>query len=111
VTTAIGVMARAPSSGGKTRLAPHLSPSRLAALRSALLADALGTFATVPDVTIFFTPDEAEREIAALAGPARRLVAQGGGDLGARMLRASRRSGHAWWSCGSYNQRPATGRC
>jgi rSAM/selenodomain-associated transferase 1 len=53
-----------------------------------LLADALGTLATVPDVTIFFTPDEAEREIAALAGPARRLVAQGGGDLGARMLRA-----------------------
>jgi rSAM/selenodomain-associated transferase 1 len=88
VTTAIGVMARAPSSQGKTRLAPHLSPSRVASLRSALFADALVTLATVPDVTIFFTPDEAEREIAALAGPARRLVAQGGGDLGARMLRA-----------------------
>jgi rSAM/selenodomain-associated transferase 1 len=58
------------------------------ALRSALLADALGTFAAVPDVTIFFAPDEAESEMAAFAGPARRLVAQGGGDLGARMLRA-----------------------
>jgi rSAM/selenodomain-associated transferase 1 len=88
VTPAIGVMARAPSSGGKVRLAPHLPPPRLAALRSALLADALGTLAAVPDVTIFFTPDEAESEMAAFAGPARRLVAQGGGDLGARMLRA-----------------------
>jgi hypothetical protein len=37
----VGVMARAPSAAGKTRLESHLSPSRLAALRAALLADTL----------------------------------------------------------------------
>lgn len=85
--TAVGVMARAPSSGGKTRLAPHLSPSRLTALRAAMLADTLTALADLPDVTIFFTPDDAEPEIAALA-PTRRRVAQGDGDLGVRMLSA-----------------------
>jgi rSAM/selenodomain-associated transferase 1 len=39
----VGVMARAPSSGGKTRLAPHLSENRLRALRRALLVDTLRT--------------------------------------------------------------------
>ena len=39
MTTAIGVMARAPSAVGKTRLAPHLSPDRLRTLRAALLED------------------------------------------------------------------------
>jgi hypothetical protein len=88
VTVAVGVMARAPSSGGKSRLAPHLSSSRLASLRVALLADTLSALADLPDVTIFFTPDDAEPEIAALAGPGKRLVAQGAGDLGIRMHRA-----------------------
>lgn len=88
MSTAVGVMARAPSSAGKTRLAPHLSPSRLTALRAALLEDTLSALTSVPDVTIFFTPDHAAVEIAALAGPARRLVAQGSGDLGTRMFRA-----------------------
>jgi glycosyltransferase A (GT-A) superfamily protein (DUF2064 family) len=79
-------MARAPSSAGKTRLASHLSPSRLAALRTAMLADTLRALDGLPDVTIFFTPDDAADEIAAVASlPG---VAQGGGNLGARMLRA-----------------------
>jgi uncharacterized protein len=90
VRTAIGVMARAPSSGGKRRLAPHLSASRLASLRAALLADTLLALQPLSDVTIFFTPDEAEQEIAALAAPAIPREPQGGGDLGARMLRAMR---------------------
>ncbi len=90
MSTAVGVMARAPSSAGKTRLSPHLSPTRLAALRAAMLADTLNALAGVPDVTVFFTPDEVEREIAAVAGPAFRCVPQGGGDLGARMLAALR---------------------
>lgn len=90
MTTAVGVMARAPSSGGKSRLAPHLSSSRLAALREALLADTLTALADLADVTIFFTPDDAEQEIAALAAPAMRLVPQGRGDLGIRMLHALR---------------------
>ena len=83
-------MARAPSSGGKTRLAPHLSVSRLASLRAALLADTLLVLESLPAVTIFFTPDDAEAEIAALACASMRLAPQGDGDLGIRMLRALR---------------------
>ena len=85
---AIGVMARAPSSAGKTRLAPHLSPARLIGLRAALLADTLGVLESVADVTIFFTPGEADPEIASLSAGAIPRVPQGGGDLGSRMLGA-----------------------
>jgi uncharacterized protein len=88
VTTAVGVMARAPSSLGKTRLAPHLAPDRLRALRAALLADTLRAVENLPDVFIFFTPDEAEQEMASLAGGAMSRVPQCAGDLGARMLGA-----------------------
>jgi rSAM/selenodomain-associated transferase 1 len=99
VTIAVGVMARAPSSGGKTRMAPHLFLSRLVGLRRAMLADTLGAVSSLPNVTVFFTPDEAEAEIAAVdaavartdaAAPTgtRACLPQGGGDLGARMFRA-----------------------
>ena len=47
VRVGVGVMARAPSSGGKTRLAPHLSADRLLALRRALLSDTLRTLTSV----------------------------------------------------------------
>ena len=70
MTTAVGVLARAPSSIGKTRLAPHLSPDRLRALRAALLADILGAVESLHAAFLFFTPDEAEQEIASLAGSA-----------------------------------------
>lgn len=81
-------MARAPSSAGKTRLAPHLSPVRLTALRAALLADTLRAVERVPDVTIFFTPDDAALEIASLCVRAMPRVPQGSGDLGVRMRSA-----------------------
>ena len=81
---AVGVLARAPSSGGKSRLAPHLSAPRLTALCRALLADTLTAVAGLPDVFVFVTPDEAVSEIET----ALPVVPQGGGDLGARMLRA-----------------------
>jgi rSAM/selenodomain-associated transferase 1 len=90
VITAVGVMARAPSSPGKTRLAPHLSPSRLTALRAALLADTLHAVAALPSVAMFFTPAEAEEEVAALSGGVFARVPQVAGDLGARMLAAFR---------------------
>ena len=83
-------MARAPSSASKTRLAPHLSASRLAALCKAMLADTLSALASVGDVTIFFTPDDAAEEMAALSSATVLRVPQGGGDLGARMLGALR---------------------
>lgn len=83
-------MARAPSSGGKTRLASHLSPARLTSLRTALLIDSLHALDGLPDLTVFFTPDEAEQEIASLCDALLRCVPQGTGDLGARMLGAFR---------------------
>ena len=88
MSAAVGVMARAPSSGGKSRLAPHLTPARLASLRAALLADTLDALAPLSAVTIFFTPDAAVEEMRAIAGPGRPCVPQGDGDLGVRMLRA-----------------------
>jgi rSAM/selenodomain-associated transferase 1 len=88
VKTGVGVMARAPSAEGKTRLAPHVSSVRLRALRSALLADTLFALRDVPDLVIFFTPEAAEQEIAAICDPRIPRVPQGSGDLGARMLEA-----------------------
>jgi rSAM/selenodomain-associated transferase 1 len=90
VTLGIGVMARAPSSGGKSRLASHLSGTRLCALREALLVDTIEIIEAVPDVAavLFFTPAEGEVEIRALSPPAWRCVAQTGGDLGVRMRAA-----------------------
>lgn len=90
MTLGIGVMARAPSSGGKSRLASHLSGTRLCALRQALLVDTIETIDAVPDVAavLFFTPAEREAEIRALSPPAWRCVAQTGGDLGERMRAA-----------------------
>lgn len=89
MSVAVGVMARAPSSGGKTRLSPHLSPARLAALCAALLADTMLALTSLDDVTVFFTPDEADQEIASLCAATTARAPQGDGDLGARMLCAS----------------------
>ena len=82
-------MVRAPSSAGKTRLAPHLSEPRLHALRAALLADILRTVAAVQgaDTVVFYTPDDAGAEMADLA-PSIRCVPQSYGDLGQRMASA-----------------------
>ena len=84
---AIGVMARAPSAEGKTRLAPHLTPARLRALREALLSDTLHTVLDLrdADVFVFVTPDHRVEEVAALAPGPIRSVRQGLGDLGWRM--------------------------
>jgi rSAM/selenodomain-associated transferase 1 len=85
-------MARAPSAVGKTRLAPHFSAARLAALRSALLADTLDVVAraarlAASDAVIFFTPADGEIEIEALTNAFPR-VCQSEGDLGERMRSA-----------------------
>jgi rSAM/selenodomain-associated transferase 1 len=88
----VGVMARAPSAAGKTRLAPHLSPPRLAALRAAMLADTLDSIgawaAAGDDVVVFFTPAGTEGEIAGLAKQSLACVCQPDGDLGRRMRSA-----------------------
>jgi rSAM/selenodomain-associated transferase 1 len=89
VTLGIGVMARAPSSGGKTRLVPHLSERRLRALREALLADTLATVTRgISEAIVFVTPAEAGGEVAALSEAAVACVPQADGDLGRRMCAA-----------------------
>jgi rSAM/selenodomain-associated transferase 1 len=89
VTLGIGVIARAPSSGGKSRLVPHLSVSRLHALREALLADTLCTVTRGTSETIVFvTPGDAGGEVAALSETAIACVPQADGDLGRRMCAA-----------------------
>jgi rSAM/selenodomain-associated transferase 1 len=90
VRSAVGVIARAPSAQGKSRLAADLDPERLYALKVALLQDTLLALETVPDLFIFFTPDDAVQEMASYVGAVRPCVPQGDGDLGARMLRAIR---------------------
>src|SRR5260370_3547419 len=83
-------MARAPSSGGKTRLAAHLPEARLRTLRAALLADTLQTISVVADVdrVVFFTPADAGAEIRVVSAAPLPCVAQTGADLGARMRAA-----------------------
>jgi uncharacterized protein len=83
-------MARGPSASGKTRLAPHLSATRLASLRAALLADTLLMAAglTDVDVVVYVTPASARSEVAALMGRSLPCSPQPGGDLGERMCAA-----------------------
>ena len=88
--SAVGVMARAPSAEGKSRLASHFSLERLHALRVALLADTLRNLQTLPDVCIFFTPDTAADELAQWGDAALARLPQGPGDLGTRMCSAVR---------------------
>jgi rSAM/selenodomain-associated transferase 1 len=87
---AVAVMARAPSAPGKSRLAPHISATRLHSLRTALLADVLHVVSALNDADrfIFFTPDDAEQEIAAMARGSFTLRRQRGDTLGQRMQSA-----------------------
>jgi hypothetical protein len=116
VKLGVGVMARAPSSGGKTRLAPHLSENRLRELRRALLADTLRTAGDLPpslasstgelppsrfsatagqvggpgEVVVFVEPGDASAEVEALSATPVTCVPQVAGDLGRRMCAAVR---------------------
>ena len=87
---AIGLMARAPSSPGKTRLAPHIDEARLRALREAFFADALLVVEAVPHVDpfVFVTPADAAAEIGDRTRPSTIVLPQDGEDLGARMRHA-----------------------
>jgi rSAM/selenodomain-associated transferase 2/rSAM/selenodomain-associated transferase 1 len=84
---AVVVMARAPWTGGKTRLAPALGAAAHAALRHALFLDTLDVVVSVPDVQYIVAcePADACEQMRELAGPSADVVAQRGGDLGQRM--------------------------
>ncbi len=91
---AIALIARAPSAGGKSRLAPHVAAARLHALRVALIADAIelvGSTGEHFDPYVFFTPEDGRAEIQTLVRGKATLVAQQGRDLGERMSRAVER--------------------
>jgi len=87
---AVGVMARAPSAPGKTRLAAALSEPRLRDLREALAADTLAVVCGLRelDVVVFATPDGSDAEMRALAPRPILVRPQRGTDLGARMRNA-----------------------
>jgi rSAM/selenodomain-associated transferase 1 len=100
VTTAVVVFAKAPVPGlAKTRLVPALGEAGAAALAERMLRHALAqaVAADIGPVVLCATPDAPHpmlRDMAAACGAA--LLAQGPGDLGARMARALRRQLRRW---------------
>jgi rSAM/selenodomain-associated transferase 1 len=87
---AVGVMARAPSAPGKTRLSASIAEPRLRDLREALLADTLTVVCGLRniDVVVFATPDGSDAEMLALAPRRISVRPQRGEDLGVRMRNA-----------------------
>ena len=100
MTTAVVVFAKAPVPGlAKTRLVPALGEAGAAALAERMLRHALAqaVAADIGPVVLCATPDAPHpmlRDMAAACGAA--LLAQGAGDLGARMARALRRQLRRW---------------
>ena len=90
MTRACVLLARAPSSPGKTRLTADLTDDDALALRRALLLDTYeAVCAAGVDVTVAFTPDTARAEMQALlVGAGTTFHPQHGGDLGERMRNA-----------------------
>jgi glycosyltransferase A (GT-A) superfamily protein (DUF2064 family) len=83
------VFAKTPTPGEvKTRLTPVLRAREAADLARALLLDTVqaGEKAGL-DTVVAFTPATGRRPLERLLGRQRRLVAQGGGDLGTRLAR------------------------
>jgi rSAM/selenodomain-associated transferase 1 len=82
----VGVMARAPSSGGKSRLIRELGTRDGAGLRTALLRD---TFAAVAPIdaqkAVLYTPLDGEAEIRRVTPFEAMFLAQRGATLGDRM--------------------------
>jgi len=85
---AVAVMAKVPGAAAvKSRLHPTLGAALATRLYECFLLDRLDALAAVDgiDRVIAFTPEEAAGAMAALAPPSFTLVAQRGGDLGARL--------------------------
>jgi rSAM/selenodomain-associated transferase 1 len=85
---ALAVMAKAPVAGQvKTRLTPALSAEEAAAVARALLLDQLAHLSAIADADLYlaFAPAGKGALFRELAPPRFHLVAQSGGDLGARM--------------------------
>lgn len=85
---AVVMMARAPWTGGKTRLAQEVTAAAHEALRHAVFLDTLDNVKSVPDVEhiIACEPAEACGRLRELAGPRIDVIAQRGSDLGQRLV-------------------------
>jgi uncharacterized protein len=85
-TRRVAILARAPSSPGKSRLTANLLPARAVALRQALLLDTVTAAqgAACP-LTIFVTPATGEAEVRGLVPGDVDVRPQAEGDLGMRM--------------------------
>jgi hypothetical protein len=87
------VFVKAPRPGTvKTRLASSLGAAAACAAYRRLVGTLLRRLATLGNVELCFTPDDAGSEILSWARPKWGLRAQGGGDLGARLDRAFQRA-------------------
>jgi rSAM/selenodomain-associated transferase 1 len=87
---AVAVMARVPGAGPvKSRLHGVLTPAQATGLYRCFLLDRLDALAAVPGIArvIAFTPAPARAQMAALAPPGFRLLAQEGDDLSQRLTR------------------------
>ena len=75
----------------KTRLVPSLSPEQAATVYTAFLTDWCDTLAKLPDVdiTIAYTPAEAQSDLQTLIGDNAMYIPQIGADLGERLVSAT----------------------
>jgi rSAM/selenodomain-associated transferase 1 len=82
----VGVMARAPSAGGKSRLIRDLAGHDGVALRRALIQDTLASVARVDgDKAVLYTPDDGETEVREITPFPAICLPQRGATLGDRM--------------------------
>src|SRR3972149_11282705 len=94
-TIAVAIVCKAPSAGqSKTRLSPPLRPDECAALSACFIRDlsqTIETLADAGDVTGYavYTPRGSEEVLRQLLPDRFRLMLQGGGDLGARLRKAT----------------------
>ena len=92
---AVGIFCKTPAAGlSKTRLSPPLRPDECAGLSACFiqdLADTVSTLTADGDVTGYavYTPAGTEPALRRLLPPHFRLLLQGEGNLGARLLRAT----------------------
>lgn len=92
---ALGIMCKAPLEGAcKTRLCPPLTAAEAAAVARAFIADIAGVIAGVAGEggaagIAVYTPEGSEAAFAGLLPDGFRMLAQRGGDLGARLRHAA----------------------
>ena len=86
----LGIFCKAPRPGTvKTRIASHWGVERATSIYRELARRTFDQAAGVPDVTLFFSPDDASPEIESWRRRSEwSLRGQGDGDLGARLVRA-----------------------